>query len=212
MAKRTNTIDKKIQSQLTKEVKRTNALLQRLQGHYGTKETYASKKLYKMLSQTQLIGTDVITEKGYVKFNRNLTESQARYILKATKKFNTSKTSTVKGIELQKEATKRSIKAMLTTDAVFGQDTAEEIANNFSDEDIENFYSVFTDSEAMRWIEDKGYSPSEFLQMCNTAIKENWSIQTFFERFNIIEDENTDFDEVDTAKEIYYKYIAQYSR
>lgn len=211
MAKRSNTFDKQIQAQLTKEVKRANALLQRLQGHYGTKETYASKKLYKTLSQKQLIGT-VITEKGYIKFNKNLSESQARYILKAAQKFNTSKTSTVKGIELQKEATKRSIKAMLSSDEVFGQDMAEDIANKFTDEDIENFYSVFTDSEAMRWIEDKGYSPSEFLQMCNTAIKENWSIQTFFERFNVIETENTDYDEVEVAKRIYYKYIAHYSR
>lgn len=78
-----------------KEVKRANALLQRLQGHFETTKLFTAKTLINRLSQKNING---ITEKGFIKFNQNLTKFQKTAILKAVQDFNKSKTATVEGV------------------------------------------------------------------------------------------------------------------
>lgn len=98
--------EKAIRDELAKEARRANALLQRLQGFYGDKRTYAGKRLLDKLSSDKVQG---LSAKGLVKFNRNMPIAQAKAILKAVKQFNQSKTSTTKGVE---ETAKKTIKGL----------------------------------------------------------------------------------------------------
>lgn len=78
-----------------REVKRANALLQRLQGHFNKKNIFSAKTLLSRLSMKKIDG---LTEKGFIKYNQNLTKFQKEAILKAVRDFNKTETSTVKGV------------------------------------------------------------------------------------------------------------------
>ena len=81
--------------QLQKNVRSANAKLQRLRGHFGSEFGWAGQRLIDKLDIPAING---ITEKGYIRFNKNLSTTQMRAIIKATTEFANSKTSTVKGV------------------------------------------------------------------------------------------------------------------
>lgn len=81
--------------QLQKNVRSANAKLQRLRGHFGTEFGWAGQRLIDKLNIPAING---ITEKGYIRYNKNLSTTQMRAIIKATNEFAKSKTSTVKGV------------------------------------------------------------------------------------------------------------------
>ncbi len=112
MAKRRTQADAEreaLRKELTSEVKRANARLQRLQAQIGDKKTWAGKKLFERLERA---GVDGVSKKGYVRYGKDLSVQQMRAILKATQQFNASKTSRVKGI---KEATKNMTLGLATS-------------------------------------------------------------------------------------------------
>lgn len=86
----------KLYKELSTQVRRTNAMLQRLRGHFGDDQGWAATRLLNKLSIDVL---NAVTEKGYVKYNKNLSNRQMKAILKATDSFLKSKTSTVKGVQ-----------------------------------------------------------------------------------------------------------------
>lgn len=86
----------KLYKELSTQVRRTNAKLQRLRGHFGDDPGWAATRLLNKLSIDVL---NAVTEKGYVKYNKNLSNRQMKAILKATDSFLKSKTSTVKGVQ-----------------------------------------------------------------------------------------------------------------
>lgn len=86
----------KLYKELSTQVRRTNAMLQRLRGHFGDDPGWAATRLLNKLSIDVL---NAVTEKGYVKYNKNLSNRQMKVILKATDSFLKSKTSTVKGVQ-----------------------------------------------------------------------------------------------------------------
>lgn len=86
----------KLYKELSTQVRRTNAMLQRLRGHFGDEPGWAATRLLNKLSIDVL---NAVTEKGYVKYNKNLSNRQMKAILKATDSFLKSKTSTVKGVQ-----------------------------------------------------------------------------------------------------------------
>lgn len=86
----------KLYKELSTQVRRTNAMLQRLRGHFGDDPGWAATRLLNKLSIDVL---NAVTEKGYVKYNKNLSNRQMKAILKATDSFLKSKTSTVKGVQ-----------------------------------------------------------------------------------------------------------------
>lgn len=86
----------KLYKELSRQVRRTNAKLQRLRGHFGDDIGWAATRLLNKLDVDIL---NAVTEKGYIKYNKNLSNRQMKAILKATDSFLKSKTSTVKGVQ-----------------------------------------------------------------------------------------------------------------
>lgn len=97
----------KLYKELSTQVRRTNAMLQRLRGHFGDDPGWAATRLLNKLSIDVL---NAVTEKGYVKYNKNLSNRQMKVILKATDSFLKSKTSTVKGVQENMEKIKSGLK------------------------------------------------------------------------------------------------------
>lgn len=81
--------------QLQKNVRSANAKLQRLRGHFGSEFGWAGQRL---IDKLDIPAINAITEKGYIRYNKNLSTIQMRAIIKATTEFAISKTSTVKGV------------------------------------------------------------------------------------------------------------------
>ncbi|MCM1219440.1 MAG: hypothetical protein NC548_33595 [Lachnospiraceae bacterium] len=88
-------ISGELYTKLQKQARIANAKLQRLEGHFGTRESWAGATLISKLKTKKVQG---LTEKGFVKFSKYLEEEQAEAILKAVEKFNEAETSTVAGV------------------------------------------------------------------------------------------------------------------
>lgn len=86
-----------LHKQVVKNVKKANAMLQQLRGQIDKKHPgWAATRMLNYLSADVI---NAVTEKGYIKFNKNLSVGQMNAILKATNNFFNSKTSTVQGVK-----------------------------------------------------------------------------------------------------------------
>lgn len=103
----------KIYKELVREAKSANAKLQRLRGHYGDQYGWAGKRLIEKLS-IDVINT--VSDKGYIRFNKNLSTIQMKATIKALKEFKSSKTSTVEGVKENIEKIKSGIGSSLDVD------------------------------------------------------------------------------------------------
>lgn len=102
-----------IYKELVREAKSANAKLQRLRGHYGDQYGWAGKRLIDKLS-IEVVNT--VSDKGYIRFNKNLSTVQMKATIKALKEFKSSKTSTVEGVKENIENIKSSIGSSLDVD------------------------------------------------------------------------------------------------
>lgn len=118
-----------LHKQVVKNVKKANAMLQQLRGQIDKKHPgWAATRLLNYLSADVI---NAVTEKGYIKFNKNLSVGQMNAILKATNNFFNSKTSTVQGV---KEARQKIIdEYRLTQDLSYKQ--AESLYSFFESDD-----------------------------------------------------------------------------
>lgn len=103
----------KIYKELVREAKSANAKLQRLRGHYGDQYGWAGKRLIEKLS-IDVINT--VSDRGYIRFNKNLSTIQMKATIKALKEFKSSKTSTVEGVKENIEKIKSGIGSSLDVD------------------------------------------------------------------------------------------------
>ena len=119
----------KLHKQVVKNVKKVNAMLQMLRGQIDPKHPgWAATRLLNYLSADII---NAVTDKGYIKFNKNLSVGQMNAILKATNNFLKSKTSTVQGVE---EARQKIIdEYRLTQDLSYKQ--AESLYSFFGSDD-----------------------------------------------------------------------------
>lgn len=86
----------KLHSQVVKNVKKVNAMLQQLRGQIDPKHPgWAATRMLNYLSADII---NALTDKGYIKYNKNLSVGQMNAILKATNSFLNAKTSTVQGV------------------------------------------------------------------------------------------------------------------
>ena len=111
--------------ELVREAKSANAKLQRLRGHYGVQYGWAGKRLIDKLS---IDAVNTVSNKGYIRFNKNLSTVQMKATLKALKEFKSSKTSTVKGVKENIENIKSGIGSSLDVD----NKTAQKIYDFFA--------------------------------------------------------------------------------
>lgn len=119
----------KLHKQVVKNVKKVNAMLQQLRGQIDKKHPgWAATRMLNYLSVDVI---NAVTEKGYIKFNKNLSVGQMNAILKATNNFLNTKTSTVQGV---KEARQKIIdEYRLTQDLSYKQ--AESLYSFFESDD-----------------------------------------------------------------------------
>lgn len=173
------------------EVKRANALLQKLQGHFNTNNMFSAKTLIQRLSMKKIDG---ITKKGYIKFNQNLTKFQKESILKAVRDFTKTQTSTVKGT----------------------LDTIEKIKESY----MQNYDITPHEADVVwKFINSSEYTSSEInhiysevMQSVIEAGKYNYDEEFFIEMLkqNIREDiDISDKELQNELKELYKKYYSE---
>lgn len=111
--------------QLKKSVRSTNAKLGRLYAQIDREHPgWAASRLLNKLDNDVIAG---VSEKGFIKYNKDLSIGQMRAILKASEQFRVSKTSTVKGVQENTEA----IKAGLSKSLELTPDSASKIYEFF---------------------------------------------------------------------------------
>lgn len=117
--------------QLQKNVRSANAKLQRLRGHFGSDFGWAGQRL---IDKLNIPAIDGITNKGYIRYNKNLSTTQMRAIIKATNEFAKSKTSTVKGMRENIAKIQSGIGKEFKVDSK----TAQAILDFFTSDDYKN--------------------------------------------------------------------------
>lgn len=145
-------------NEFSRDVKRVNAYLARLYKQIGTNNPgWAASALLNKLSKGNL---DLITDKGFVKYNKGLSDIEKKAIRKASTSFLASKTKTVKGVKEAQENIKRKL----------------EIGIDISSKEASDLYDFF---------EKKDYD-SEFIyelyKIASYVKRNNDTLDTYIER------------------------------
>lgn len=162
-----------IRAILPKMVKSVNAHMQQIRAYTGKKESYAMKKLKSKLTAKPLDET-LWTEKGFVKYNKNLSDSDVKALYKAVKSFKESKTGTVKGIKAVELERKGQIAEYLKNQQDFGNKSVEDIINEnkISQEDAEDMFNLFDDEGILKWVNDNDIDWSSLFAIMGNLTKE----------------------------------------
>lgn len=116
-------------------------------------------------------------------------------ILKESKKFLESKASTKKGIEEIKQRAKTTLK-----------ETLSDIDVNITDQDVDDYYSMFEDNDFNNFIKETGLTASEVWAIMDDAVRSGDTEKDFINRLNTfinIQDE----DIRKRAIRLYNKYV-----
>lgn len=162
-----------IRAILPKMVKSVNAHIQQIRAYTGKKESYAMKKLKSKLTAKPLDET-LWTEKGFVKYNKSLSDSDVKALYKAVKSFKESKTGTVKGIKAVELERKGQIAEYLKSQQDFGNKSIEDIMNEnkISQEDAEDMFNLFDDEGILNWVNDNDIDWSSLFAIMGNLTKE----------------------------------------
>ena len=158
---------------LPKMVKSVNAHIQQIRAYTGKKESYAMKKLKSKLTAKPLDET-LWTEKGFVKYNKSLSDSDVKALYKAVKSFKESKTGTVKGIKAVELERKGQIAEYLKSQQDFDNKSVEDIINEnkISQEDAEDMFNLFDDEGILNWVNDNDIDWSSLFAIMGNLTKE----------------------------------------
>lgn len=143
--------------QLSTQVRRTNAKLQRLRGHLG--EEHPGWAANRLLDKLGIDVLNAVTEKGYIKYNKNLSNRQMKAILKATDSFLNSKTSTPEGVKKVNEE----VKERLKINQKISSEQAESIYNFFISDDYKGSEFKYEQLIAAIEIEKKGGTQQDYI-------------------------------------------------
>ena len=162
-----------IRAILPKMVKSVNAHIQQIRAYTGKKESYAIKKLKSKLTAKPLDDT-LWTEKGFVKYNKRLSDSDVKALYKAVKSFKESKTGTVKGIKAVELERKGQIAEYLKSQQDFDNKSIEDIMNEnkISQEDAEDMFNLFDDEGILNWVNDNDIDWSSLFAIMGNLTKE----------------------------------------
>lgn len=129
--------------EFSRDVKRVNAYLARLYKQIGTNNPgWAASALLNKLSKGNL---NLITEKGFVKYNKNLSDVEKKAIKKASKNFLVSKTKTVKGVIEAQENIKKKLEISINISSKEASDLFDFFEKNeYDSELIYELYKIAT--------------------------------------------------------------------
>lgn len=141
----------KLYEELKKFAKRANQRIVRLEREFG-KDKWAVKNLRDRLDTQKL---NAWTKTGRIKYNKSMTITELRAVIKATKQFLNSQTSTKRGIKQVRKKQIEGIKRSMSIDEEFTYEEAEALYRLFEDTDFTYFVAkYFTASEFWSLIQE----------------------------------------------------------
>lgn len=177
-----------LERETKKTVAKVNERIKSIRKKYKTgKYTWSITNIKNMLPKFYKDNRVIIPKKAK--------EIELLNILKESKKFLESKAGTKKGIEEIKQRAKTTLK-----------ETLSDIDVNITNQDIDDYYSMFEDNDFNNFIKETGLTASEVWAIMDDAIRNGDSENNFINRLNTfinIQDE----DIRNRAIRLYNKYI-----
>lgn len=181
----------KLYEELKKLAKRANQRIVRLEREFG-KDKWAVKNLRDRLDTQKL---NAWTKTGRIKYNKSMTITELRAVIKATNQFLNSQTSTKKGI---KNVRKKQIEGIKQSLSIEDED--------FSYEEAETFYRLFEDTDFTFFV-PKYFTASEFWSLIQEAKDRDIDEKGFIELIEVYLTVGTDVEMLARVRAIYYKYV-----
>lgn len=189
-----NQEQQKLYEELKKFAKRANQRIVRLEREFG-KDKWAVKNLRDRLDTQKL---NAWTKTGRIKYNKSMTITELRAVIKATKQFLNSQTSTKRGIKQVRKKQIESLRISLSTDE-----------KEFTFEEAETFHRLFEDTDYTFFIRKYDISASAFNDLIQEAKEYNNTFDDFLENLEIYITIGNDKELLTRAKAIYEKYVKE---
>lgn len=182
----------KLFNELKKLSKTANQRILEIERRYGER-SWAVKRLAERLEVQNL---QALSSSGRIKVSKGYSELQMKAIIKETKKFLASKTSTLRGIKKVSSQLKKNIRKTLARDDL-----------EVDWEDAETIYSMYDDDD-INWLQ-KYIPPSELWILLQDAKESQDTFDDFVARIEkYIEVENDVMIQL-RLKRVYDKFIAK---
>lgn len=185
---------KELYEELKKLAKRANQRIVRLEREFG-KDKWAVKNLRDRLDTQKL---NAWTKTGRIKYNKSMSITELRAVIKATKQFLNSQTSTKRGIEQVRKKQIESLRISLSTDE-----------KEFTFEEAETFYRLFEDTDYTFFIRKYDIPASAFNDIIQEAKEYNNTFDDFLENLEIYITIGNDKELLTRAQAIYEKYVKE---
>ena len=183
---------KQLERQVIKAVRETNRRLKGLGKSYKV-GTWSSKKLKTRIMSNKTKG---LMYKGKrIKLKPKMTKTNLTQVLKATRQFLESKTSSRRGIDEARRQTIETLKDTLNF----------EREDKMSSEDAEFLYSMLEEKSYRSLIDEIG--ASLLWQEISYAQRNNISEDGFIDRLNYYLEQDMDLDMQEQARSIYKRYV-----
>lgn len=183
---------KQLERQVIKAVRETNRRLKGLGKSYKV-GTWSSKKLKTRIMSNKTKG---LMYKGKrIRLKPKMTKTNLTQVLKATRQFLESKTSSRRGIDEARRQTIETLKDTLNF----------EREDKMSSEDAEFLYSMLEEKSYRSLIDEIG--ASLLWQEISYAQRNNISEDGFIDRLNYYLEQDMDLDMQEQARSIYKRYV-----
>ena len=185
---------KELYEELKKLAKRANQRIVRLEREFG-KDKWAVKNLRDRLDTEKL---NAWKKTGRIKYNKSMSITELRAVIKATNQFLNSQTSTKRGIKQVRKKQIESLRISLSTDE-----------KEFTFEEAETFYRLFEDTDYTFFIRKYDIPASAFNDLIQEAKEYNNTFDDFLEKLEIYIIIGNDKELLTRAQAIYEKYVKE---
>ena len=180
----------KLFNELKKLSKTANQRILEIERRYGER-SWAVKKLAERLEVQNL---QALSSSGRIRVSKGFSEVQMKAIIKATKNFLKSETSTLRGIKNTSKRLKQNIRKTISSDEF-----------EVSDEDIETLYNIFDDDD-ISWLL-KYVPPSDLWILLQDAKESQDTFDDFLGRIERYIEVENDITITLRLRRIYNKYV-----
>lgn len=190
----------KLYRETKKQVQEVNRRLESLERSYK-KGTWSSGKLYGRIKANKVKG--LLYKGKRIKLKPRMSKTNLTQVLKSTKQFLDSATSTKKGISKVKAETIKQLKDTLNLNR----------KAKLSDSDVEELYSMLSNKDFDRFNvkkkgrEDEYIGASAMWSEIDYASRNNLSADSFIDRLQNLRMQDFSLDEKQAAQRIYETYV-----
>lgn len=180
----------KLFNELKKLSKTANQRILEIERRYGER-SWAVKRLAERLEVQNL---QALSSSGRIRVSKGFSEVQMKAIIKATKNFLKSETSTLRGIKNTSKRLKQNIRKTISSDEF-----------EVSDEDIETLYNIF-ENDDVSWLM-KYVPPSDLWILLQDAKESQDTFDDFLGRIERYIEVENDVTTILKLRRIYNKYV-----